>query len=162
MTTESPKCEEASALRMDPGNKQNRPTESEIEKENHLPTHKRPENLNFTSLATLAFTNDPSGQMGVQEIYKFISKHFPFYDIKGQNDSGWKSSVRHTLTSSRFFEKKAKTLLANQKRQLSFGVCPLKMVRKSFRRCISNAKSMKNKLRCRWIVQKVSKNFSME
>ena len=81
---------------------QHGPVNSEIQKEN---VHKRPE-LNFTSLVTLALTNDPSGQMGVQDIYKFVSKHFPFFNLKGQNDGDWKSSVRHTLSYSKFFEKK--------------------------------------------------------
>ena len=60
---------------------------------------------NFTQLIVLAMINKADGQCFCSDIYKFISDNFPYYDMKG-NREGWKSSVRHSLSTGNFFEKK--------------------------------------------------------
>ena len=46
--------------------------------------------------------NSLKGTLSVVEIYNFIRYHFPFYRSA---PSGWKNSVRHTLSINASFEK---------------------------------------------------------
>ena len=41
--------------------------------------------------------------MTVNEIYNFMSEHFPYF--KNAPNQGWKNSVRHTLSLNLFFQK---------------------------------------------------------
>ena len=65
---------------------------------------------NFTQLIVLAMINKADGQCFCSDIYKFISDNFPYYDMKG-NREGWKNSVRHSLSTGNFFEKKEMVVL---------------------------------------------------
>ena len=46
--------------------------------------------------------NSRTGQLSVQEIYKFLCEHFPFFNTAPQ---GWKNSVRHALSMNKCFQK---------------------------------------------------------
>ena len=50
----------------------------------------------------LALKNSRTGQLSVQEIYKFLCEHFPFFNTAPQ---GWKNSVRHALSMNKCFQK---------------------------------------------------------
>ena len=49
-----------------------------------------------------ALKNSRTGQLSVQEIYKFLCEHFPFFNTAPQ---GWKNSVRHALSMNKCFQK---------------------------------------------------------
>ena len=56
----------------------------------------------FHHFFLLALKNSRSGQLSVQEIYKFLCEHFPFFNTAPQ---GWKNSVRHALSMNKCFQK---------------------------------------------------------
>ena len=43
-------------------------------------THEKPA-FSYTQLVTLALNSSPNGLLRVLDIYKFIGKHFPYYNI---------------------------------------------------------------------------------
>ena len=59
-------------------------------------------NFIYLSFFLLALKNSRSGQLSVQEIYKFLCEHFPFFNTAPQ---GWKNSVRHALSMNKCFQK---------------------------------------------------------
>ena len=61
-------------------------------------TYPRPP-YSYANLIMLALKNSQTGSLCVNNIYKFISENFPFFDnpIIGTN---WQNAVRHTLTAN--------------------------------------------------------------
>ena len=66
-------------------------------------THPRPP-YSYANLILLALKNSQTGSLCVNNIYKFISENFPFFDnpIIGTN---WQNAVRHTLSLHKGFGK---------------------------------------------------------
>ncbi|KAK9471727.1 uncharacterized protein V1510DRAFT_403989 [Dipodascopsis tothii] len=51
----------------------------------------------FTYLIALALLSAPNYSMAIDEVYRFLSSHFPFFKMS-ENDVRWKSGVRHNLS----------------------------------------------------------------
>ena len=83
---------------------------------------------NFTQLIVLAMINKADGQCFCSDIYKFISDNFPYYDMKG-NREGWKNSVRHSLSTGNFFEKKEMDS-SGWRPRYSWGIIPDRLEKK--------------------------------
>ena len=83
---------------------------------------------NFTQLIVLAMINKADGQCFCSDIYKFISDNFPYYDMKG-NREGWKNSIRHSLSTGNFFEKKEMDSTGWRPRY-SWGIIPDRLEKK--------------------------------
>ena len=66
-------------------------------------TYPRPP-YSYANLIMLALKNSQTGSLCVNNIYKFISENFPFFDnpIIGTN---WQNAVRHTLSLHKGFSK---------------------------------------------------------
>ena len=58
--------------------------------------------FNILCFSFSALKNSRTGQLSVQEIYKFLCEHFPFFNTAPQ---GWKNSVRHALSMNKCFQK---------------------------------------------------------
>ncbi|XP_029429117.1 forkhead box protein R1 [Rhinatrema bivittatum] len=58
--------------------------------------------INYCSLISLALSNSTDGSLNVQEIYKFVWEHFPFFQTA---PDGWKNTIRHNLCFSNSFQK---------------------------------------------------------
>ena len=83
---------------------------------------------NFTQLIVLAMINKADGQCFCSDIYKFIADNFPYYDLKG-NREGWKNSVRHSLSTGNFFEKKEMDS-SGWRPRYSWGIIPDRLEKK--------------------------------
>ncbi|GMT29209.1 hypothetical protein PFISCL1PPCAC_20506, partial [Pristionchus fissidentatus] len=55
----------------------------------------RPLYWSYPAMTALALIRSPTGRLTVEQIYNFISDHFPYYKTAR---GFWKSSVRHNLS----------------------------------------------------------------
>lgn len=58
--------------------------------------------ISYATLVALALKNSKNGCLTVQEVYDFVDSNFPFFRTA---NSGWKNSVRHNLSFSKYFMK---------------------------------------------------------
>nr|XP_033774723.1 forkhead box protein R1 isoform X2 [Geotrypetes seraphini] len=70
--------------------------------------------INYCSLIYLALSNSRDGSLSVQQIYKFIWEHFPFFQTA---PDGWKNTIRHNLCFSRSFQKTSNLVCGVSKRK---------------------------------------------
>lgn len=56
----------------------------------------------YSCLIAMALKNSRSGSLPVNEIYNFMTEHFPYFKTA---PAGWKNSVRHNLSLNKCFEK---------------------------------------------------------
>lgn len=54
----------------------------------------------YAQLIIQAIVSGETQQMTLSEIYRYISKHFPYYKM---NQKGWQNSIRHNLSLNRYF-----------------------------------------------------------
>jgi forkhead box protein N len=79
----------------------------------------------YSCLIGLALKNSLNEGLLVSDIYAFMIKHFPYFsdDIA---PSGWKNSVRHNLSTGKWFEKKHTAQGLNNKRSVLWAIVPEK------------------------------------
>ncbi|ORY72855.1 fork head transcription factor, partial [Neocallimastix californiae] len=54
----------------------------------------------YATLISYAIQTHPNKQMTLNEIYTWITDHYPYYKKAG---NGWKNSIRHNLSLNRLF-----------------------------------------------------------
>jgi len=59
-------------------------------------------NVSYATMIAQALASSPNRTLSLQQIYQWISDTYPYYT---QAEVGWKSSVRHNLSHSKFFHK---------------------------------------------------------
>jgi hypothetical protein len=59
-------------------------------------------NVSYATMIAQALASHPNRTLSLQQIYQWISDTYPYYT---QAEIGWKSSVRHNLSHSKFFHK---------------------------------------------------------
>lgn len=60
----------------------------------------------YAILICLAILQSPEGKLTLSQIYHWISKHFPFFQLK---DASWQNSIRHNLSLNEGFIKTMKS-----------------------------------------------------
>ncbi|XP_030077345.1 forkhead box protein R1 isoform X2 [Microcaecilia unicolor] len=70
--------------------------------------------INYCSLISLALSNSRDGSLNVQQIYKFVWEHFPFFQTA---PDGWKNTIRHNLCFSSSFQKTTNLVCGASKRK---------------------------------------------
>ena len=78
----------------------------------------------YAFLIALALKNNTRDNMQVGEVYKFITKHFPYYR---NAPSEWQNSVRHCLHFNNFFRKTEIAIIGNSRPRYQWSLCPSKI-----------------------------------
>jgi len=79
----------------------------------------------YSCLIGLALKNSLNEGLLVSDIYAFMVKHFPYFSDEIA-PSGWKNSVRHNLSTGKWFEKKQTAQGLNNKRSVLWAIVPEK------------------------------------